>query len=84
MMLKCSLAYYIFFLIFPFQTQTDEEDRAQYVVENRDFSDSETSNGDEKVVGDEKTDILVTTTPVFATMEDGNGNQLSQRALNIV
>jgi hypothetical protein len=57
------LAYYIIFRLLPFQTQTDEEDKAQYFVEGRDFSRSQTSSttDNEKMM---EAGIMVTTTPV--------------------
>ena len=70
------LAYYILFLVFPFQTQTDEEDRAQSIIEGLDFSDSRASSGDEKHAESDKAagaGTLVTTSPVLTTNSKGHG-----------
>ena len=49
-----SLIYYVSFLVFPFETETDEEDKAMDIVEALDFEDSQTPSGEtidhEKIV----------------------------------
>jgi len=84
-MYSSRLAYYILFLVFPFQTQTDGEGKTKY-TEGRDVSDHRTSSpqyfsGDEKIAGP---DILVTTNPVITTGETADNGKISQRSLNIV
>jgi hypothetical protein len=37
---SCSLTYYVIFLVFPFQTETDEEDKARDIIEALDCEGS--------------------------------------------
>lgn len=57
------MVYYLLFLAFPFVTETDEEDRARYIIEG---DSSQTPSFD---IGDEKM-METTTTPVAMYAED--------------
>ena len=50
----CRLVYYILFLVFPFQTETEEEDKAIDIVEALDYEGSQAPSGEtdshEKIV----------------------------------
>ena len=47
--------YYLLYLLFPFPTQTDEEDRAKYIFEGSDHCGNEPlSSGYQKEGGKEK------------------------------
>lgn len=81
-----SLTYYLLYLAFPFETQTDEEDKAAAMVENNDFSSaqasrSESASGDEKVM---EPDMLDSTIPVGVGVDMESADLKSHRFLNIV
>jgi NCS1 family nucleobase:cation symporter-1 len=40
-----SLIYYVSFLIFPFETETDEEDKAMDIIEALDYEGSQAASG---------------------------------------
>ena len=63
------MAFYMLFLVFPFQTEINDGGRTQY-VEGRDFSDNQTSSS-KSVTGNEKVvNVVVSTTPVSTKVPD--------------
>jgi hypothetical protein len=83
-----SLSYYAIFLAFPFPTQTGEEDKAKYALDNHvdcvsasRTSSSESAAPSEKMT---KTGVQETITIVPADKEDEDMNQLAHPSLNIV
>jgi hypothetical protein len=78
------LTYYLLYLAFPFETQTDEEDKGAAMIENNDFSSahvsgSESASGDEKIMDPETFEASI---PVGQNVD--SGDRKSHRFFNIV
>jgi hypothetical protein len=82
-----SLTYYLLYLAFPFETQTDEEDKGATMIENNDFSSAHVS-GSESPGGDEKDEkdpeSLQETIPVVQSLGINDADRKSHRFLDIV